>query len=660
MTVIADRVQVLRDGNTSLVSDVAATDRPAMIEAMIGRRMAEVQRPPAPTHGFGLQPALAWRNASSGRAFSDVTLEVDARRGRGALRQARLGRGRGRRDRVRDPQSSTRAPSRSRASPPSLRQPTAAIGRGVGFLPADRKAGGAFMVRPVAENVAAASWSNMATLGWLSDSERGAARSSAGASALAHPLARRPEAGRWARCRAATSRRCCSPAGSSATHAPWCSSSRPAAWTSGRARTSTARCASLRGRDVAVLVVTSDYEEAVQVADRAVVMAKGRVVAGARQGPRSRPAGCSRPREASVADQELAGGSGRAAPEPLRDWRRVGRGSSRSARARSSDGRACRSPRPPRSSSSSSCSSSSSRSTSPFFLQRTRQHHQHLPERRPDRDRRLSGDAAADRRSVRPLGGLGRRVHGHGHGAPRRADPGLTQTAVRPWPSAVGSRCWSRSARRCWSGSSTRVGDGVPDQRAHHDAGDARDLPRPHEGPRQEPDDPRSRLRRPGGRRASLGHSIPIPVFIFAAVVIVFILILRYTTYGRSMYAIGASPTAARLAGIRTNRGDLHRLHPVGASLAGLSGLILVSQVGGASVVAGDGPRARGRHGGRPRWREPVGRTRRHPRDHPRGADRGRARERPRPAAHPVVLDRGRRRHPAPGGGRLRPGATCA
>jgi ribose transport system ATP-binding protein len=32
---IADRVQVLRDGVTSLVAEVAATDRPAMIEAMI-------------------------------------------------------------------------------------------------------------------------------------------------------------------------------------------------------------------------------------------------------------------------------------------------------------------------------------------------------------------------------------------------------------------------------------------------------------------------------------------------------------------------------------------------------------------------------------------------------------------------------------------------
>ena len=29
---------------------------------------------------------------------------------------------------------------------------------------------------------------------------------------------------------------------------------------------------------------------------------------------------------------------------------------------------------------------------------------------------------------------------------------------------------------------------------------------------------------------------------------------MRYTVYGRSMYAIGANPTAARLAGIRTRR----------------------------------------------------------------------------------------------------------
>jgi ribose transport system permease protein len=81
---------------------------------------------------------------------------------------------------------------------------------------------------------------------------------------------------------------------------------------------------------------------------------------------------------------------------------------------------------------------------------------------------------------------------------------------------------------------------------------------------------------------------IPIPVFIFGAVIVVFIVLLRYTTYGRSMYATGASPTAARLAGIRTSR-SIFIAFLLSSALAGLSGLILLSQVGGASVIADQG-----------------------------------------------------------------------
>lgn len=81
---------------------------------------------------------------------------------------------------------------------------------------------------------------------------------------------------------------------------------------------------------------------------------------------------------------------------------------------------------------------------------------------------------------------------------------------------------------------------------------------------------------------------LPIPVYIFAAVVVAFFFLLRYTTYGRSMYAIGASPTAARLAGIRTDRA-IFIAFILSAALAGLSGLILVSQVGSASPNAGIG-----------------------------------------------------------------------
>jgi ribose transport system permease protein len=81
---------------------------------------------------------------------------------------------------------------------------------------------------------------------------------------------------------------------------------------------------------------------------------------------------------------------------------------------------------------------------------------------------------------------------------------------------------------------------------------------------------------------------IPVPVYIFAAVVVVSFLVLRYSTYGRAMYATGASPTAARLAGIRTKRNILVAF-VASALAAGLSGLILLSQVGGASVNANVG-----------------------------------------------------------------------
>jgi ribose transport system ATP-binding protein len=276
VTVIADRVQVLRDGYTSLVADVASTDRPAMIEAMIGRRMAEVQRPPAPSHGFGLLPALAWKHASSGRAFSDVSLQVMpgevvalfGKLGSGAAEVGETAFG------IRHLDSGT---LEVEGKPATLRQPTAAISRGVGFLPADRKAGGAFMVRPVAENVAAASWSRMATLGWISDQKEASAFQ------------------RWRDALAIRSRDDPKQAMGTLSGgnqqkvllARWLERDsralvliEPTRGVDVGARADIYRSLrDLAARDVAVLVVTSDYEEAVQVADRAVVMAKGRVVA---------------------------------------------------------------------------------------------------------------------------------------------------------------------------------------------------------------------------------------------------------------------------------------------------------------------------------------------------------------------------------------------
>ena len=81
---------------------------------------------------------------------------------------------------------------------------------------------------------------------------------------------------------------------------------------------------------------------------------------------------------------------------------------------------------------------------------------------------------------------------------------------------------------------------------------------------------------------------IPAPVFIFIGVMIVSSLIMRYTIYGRSMYAIGANPVAARLAGIKTKRAIFMGFIFSGLAVV-LGGLILVSQLGAASPQAATG-----------------------------------------------------------------------
>jgi len=82
--------------------------------------------------------------------------------------------------------------------------------------------------------------------------------------------------------------------------------------------------------------------------------------------------------------------------------------------------------------------------------------------------------------------------------------------------------------------------------------------------------------------------NIPVPVLVFAAVVIITALVMKFTVFGRSMYAIGANPIAARLAGIRTNTAIFGGFILSGVAVV-IGGLILVSQLGAASPNAASG-----------------------------------------------------------------------
>ncbi|HZH61871.1 MAG TPA: ABC transporter permease [Metabacillus sp.] len=71
---------------------------------------------------------------------------------------------------------------------------------------------------------------------------------------------------------------------------------------------------------------------------------------------------------------------------------------------------------------------------------------------------------------------------------------------------------------------------------------------------------------------------IPIPVIILAVVFIVSYFILKKTTYGRYIYAIGGNEEAARASGINVKRIKLS-VYIISGALAGLAGLIQASRI---------------------------------------------------------------------------------
>jgi inositol transport system permease protein len=61
---------------------------------------------------------------------------------------------------------------------------------------------------------------------------------------------------------------------------------------------------------------------------------------------------------------------------------------------------------------------------------------------------------------------------------------------------------------------------------------------------------------------------------------------LRYSRYGRSIYAVGGNPEAARLSGLDVKR-IVVSVYVVVGLLAGLSGFLLAARLGSAEAVAG-------------------------------------------------------------------------
>ena len=87
--------------------------------------------------------------------------------------------------------------------------------------------------------------------------------------------------------------------------------------------------------------------------------------------------------------------------------------------------------------------------------------------------------------------------------------------------------------------------------------------------------------------RGSIGP-VPVPVAILLAAYLLGWLGLRYTRFGRYVYAIGDSAEAARLMGLRADR-VLIGTYVLSGALAGLAGVVLAARLGTGQPVAGTG-----------------------------------------------------------------------
>jgi ribose transport system permease protein len=72
--------------------------------------------------------------------------------------------------------------------------------------------------------------------------------------------------------------------------------------------------------------------------------------------------------------------------------------------------------------------------------------------------------------------------------------------------------------------------------------------------------------------------TIPVPVYLTAVLVILSWLVVSWTRYGRTLYAVGGNVKAARLSGIDTRR-TLFLVYVLCAGLTGLAGMLLTARM---------------------------------------------------------------------------------
>jgi ribose transport system permease protein len=80
---------------------------------------------------------------------------------------------------------------------------------------------------------------------------------------------------------------------------------------------------------------------------------------------------------------------------------------------------------------------------------------------------------------------------------------------------------------------------------------------------------------------------VPYPIWIMIATYIVAVVVLRWTYFGRDVYAVGGNITAARLSGINVGR-TLVLVYAIAGLCAGMGGVIQAARLGAASPLVGE------------------------------------------------------------------------
>ncbi len=81
---------------------------------------------------------------------------------------------------------------------------------------------------------------------------------------------------------------------------------------------------------------------------------------------------------------------------------------------------------------------------------------------------------------------------------------------------------------------------------------------------------------------------VPVPVIIFLACGLLAHIVLRYTRYGRQIYAVGGNPEAARLSGLNVTA-IICSVYVIMGFFAGLGSFVLAARLNSAEAVAGTG-----------------------------------------------------------------------